>query len=74
MFGMGKAKGLVGLDLGSSAVKAVELKKRGDSYEHRLCSLSSGQALLPRGTMIRLRALHLHPTVQERFLELPPVT
>ncbi|MGD0325315.1 MAG: hypothetical protein ABSD45_16435 [Terriglobia bacterium] len=33
MFGMGKAKGLVGLDVGSSAVKAVELKKRGDSYE-----------------------------------------
>jgi type IV pilus assembly protein PilM len=33
MFGMRKAKGLVGLDVGSSAVKAVELKKRGDSYE-----------------------------------------
>jgi Tfp pilus assembly PilM family ATPase len=33
MFGMGKAKGLVGLDVGSSAVKAVELKKRGDPYE-----------------------------------------
>jgi type IV pilus assembly protein PilM len=33
MFGMGKVKGLVGLDIGSSAVKAVELKKHGDSYE-----------------------------------------
>ena len=33
MFGTGKGKGLVGLDIGSSAVKAVELKKRGDSYE-----------------------------------------
>ena len=33
MFGMGKPKGLVGLDIGSSAVKAVELKKRGGSYE-----------------------------------------
>jgi type IV pilus assembly protein PilM len=33
MFGIGKGKGLVGLDIGSSAVKAVELKKRGDSYE-----------------------------------------
>jgi len=33
MFGIGKRKGLVGLDIGSSAVKAVELKKRGDAYE-----------------------------------------
>jgi len=33
MFGFGKAKGLIGLDIGSSAVKAVELKKRGDAYE-----------------------------------------
>jgi len=33
MFGMGKGKSLVGLDIGSSAVKAVELKKRGGSYE-----------------------------------------
>jgi type IV pilus assembly protein PilM len=29
----GKAKGLVGLDIGSSAVKAVELKKKGSTYE-----------------------------------------
>jgi len=33
MFGMGKSKGLVGLDIGSSSVKAVELKKKGDGYE-----------------------------------------
>jgi type IV pilus assembly protein PilM len=33
MFGIGKEKGLVGLDVGSSAVKAVELKRRGNSYE-----------------------------------------
>ncbi len=33
MFGMGKTKGLVGLDIGSSSVKAVELKKRGSDYE-----------------------------------------
>jgi len=33
MFGLGKTRGLVGLDVGSSAVKAVELKKRGDSYD-----------------------------------------
>jgi Tfp pilus assembly PilM family ATPase len=33
MFGLGKAKSLVGLDIGSSAVKAVELRKKGSSYE-----------------------------------------
>ena len=33
MFGLGKAKTLVGLDIGSSAVKAVELKRNGASYE-----------------------------------------
>lgn len=33
MFGLGKVKNLVGLDIGSSAVKAVELRKKGDSYE-----------------------------------------
>jgi len=33
MFGLGKAKSLVGLDIGSSAVKAVELRKKGGTYE-----------------------------------------
>jgi len=33
MFGMGKPKGLVGLDIGSSSVKVVELKKKGSEYE-----------------------------------------
>jgi len=33
MFGFGKSKGLVGLDIGSSSVKAVELKKKGAGYE-----------------------------------------
>jgi type IV pilus assembly protein PilM len=33
MFGLGKPKGLVGLDLGSSSVKVVELRKKGDGYE-----------------------------------------
>ncbi len=33
MFGLGKPKGLVGLDIGSSSVKAVELKKKGPRYE-----------------------------------------
>jgi len=33
MLGLGKNKTLVGLDIGSSAVKAVELRKKGDTYE-----------------------------------------
>ena len=33
MLGLGKSKNLVGLDIGSSAVKAVELRKKGNSYE-----------------------------------------
>ena len=32
MFGIGKTKSVVGLDIGSSAVKAVELKAAGNSY------------------------------------------
>lgn len=33
MFGLGKPKGLIGLDIGSSSVKAVELRKKGEGYE-----------------------------------------
>jgi type IV pilus assembly protein PilM len=33
MFGLGKFKNLVGLDIGSSAVKAVELRRKGNSFE-----------------------------------------
>lgn len=33
MFGLGRPKGLVGLDIGSSSVKAAELKKKGAGYE-----------------------------------------
>jgi len=33
MFGLEKARSLVGLDIGSSSVKAVELRKRGSSFE-----------------------------------------
>jgi len=33
MFGLGKGKNLVGLDIGSSAVKAVELQRKGSTYE-----------------------------------------
>ncbi len=33
MFNLGKTKSLIGLDIGSSSVKAVELKKAKDGYE-----------------------------------------
>lgn len=33
MFGFGKKKGLVGLDIGSSSVKVVELRQKGGAYE-----------------------------------------
>jgi type IV pilus assembly protein PilM len=48
MFRKGKAKSLVGLDLGSSAVKAVELKKRGNSYE----LVNFGLELLGQDTVV----------------------
>lgn len=48
MFRKGRAKGLVGLDLGSSAVKAVELKKRGGSYE----LVNFGVELLGQDTVV----------------------
>ena len=32
MFGLGKSKPIVGLDIGSSAVKAVELRAAGKGY------------------------------------------
>ena len=33
MLNLGKSKSLVGLDIGSSSVKAIELKKARDGYE-----------------------------------------
>ena len=33
MFSLGKSRSLIGLDIGSSSVKAVELKKVKDGYE-----------------------------------------
>lgn len=33
MFGLGKSRNLIGLDIGSSAVKVVELRRKGSAYE-----------------------------------------
>ena len=41
MFGLGKSKSVVGLDIGSSAVKAVELKASGQELQGRRHSRSS---------------------------------
>jgi type IV pilus assembly protein PilM len=68
MFGMGKAKGLVGLDVGSSAVKAVELKKRGDSYE----LVNFGVEFLGQDTVVDgaiMDALSVSAAIQRIFTE-----
>ena len=38
MFGLGKAKGLVGLDIGSYSIKAIELKPKAKEGKARLKS------------------------------------
>jgi type IV pilus assembly protein PilM len=48
MVGMGKGKSLVGLDIGSSAVKTVERTKQEDSYE----LLNFGLELLGQDTVV----------------------
>jgi type IV pilus assembly protein PilM len=48
MFGMSKAKELVGLDIGSSSVKAVELKQAKGAYE----LTSYGLEALPQDTVV----------------------
>jgi type IV pilus assembly protein PilM len=68
MFGIGKGKGLVGLDVGSSAVKAVELKKRGDSYE----LVNFGLELLGQDTVVDgaiMDALSVSAAIERIFTE-----
>jgi type IV pilus assembly protein PilM len=68
MFGIGKGKGLVGLDIGSSAVKAVELKKRGDSYE----LANFGLELLGQDTVVDgaiMDALSVSAAIERIFTE-----
>jgi type IV pilus assembly protein PilM len=68
MLGIGKAKGLVGLDVGSSAVKAVELKKRGESYE----LANFGLELLGQDTVVDgaiMDALSVSSAIEKIFTE-----
>ena len=48
MFGAGKTKGLVGLDLGSSSIKAIELGRKGNQYEVMNLALAE----LPEGAIV----------------------
>jgi len=48
MFGAGKTKGLVGLDLGSSSIKAIELGRKGNQYE----VVNLAVAELPEGAIV----------------------
>jgi type IV pilus assembly protein PilM len=68
MFGMGKPKGLIGLDIGSSSVKAVELKKKGDSYQ--LANL--GLEALSQDTVVDgaiMDALSVSSAIEKIFTE-----
>ena len=68
MFGFGKAKGLVGLDIGSTSVKAVELKKKGQGYE--LVNLGMeplGQDVVVDGAI--MDALSVSSAIEKIFTE-----
>jgi len=68
MFGMGKPKGLVGLDIGSSSVKAVELKKKGAAYE----LLNLGVEPLGQDTVVDgaiMDALSVSSAIEKIFTE-----
>lgn len=64
----GKPKGLVGLDVGSSGVKAVELKKKGSRYE----LLNLGLEVLPQDTVVDgaiMNALDVSQAIDKIFTE-----
>jgi type IV pilus assembly protein PilM len=52
MFGLGKAKGLVGLDIGSSSIKAVELKAKKKGGEELYEVAKIGIEYLPRDAIV----------------------
>ena len=63
MFNLGKAKSLIGLDIGSSSVKAVELKKAKEGYE----LVSFGLELLAQDTVVD-GAIMDAPSVAEKII------
>ncbi len=52
MFGFGREKGLVGLDIGSSSIKAVELNVKRKEGEHTYEVKKIGYELLPRDAIV----------------------
>lgn len=68
MFGKKKSRALVGLDIGSSAVKAIELKKKGEDYELVNVGLESlGQDTVVDGAI--MDALSVSQAIQKIFTE-----
>src|ERR1017187_6118563 len=63
MFNLGKTKSLIGLDIGSSSVKAVELKKAKDGYE----LVSFGLEPLAQDTVVD-GAIMDAPSVAEKII------
>jgi type IV pilus assembly protein PilM len=68
MFGLGKSKTLVGLDIGSSAVKVVELRRKGTSYELMNLGIESlGQDTVVDGSI--MDALSVSSAIEKIFNE-----
>src|SRR5450755_3170612 len=65
MFNLGKSKALVGLDIGSSSVKAVELKKTKEGYE----LVSYGIETLAQDTVVD-GAIMDAPSVAEKIISI----
>ena len=65
MFNLGKTKSLIGLDIGSSSVKAVELKKAKDGYE----LVSFGLEPLAQDTVVD-GAIMDAPSVAEKIISI----
>ena len=65
MFNLGKTKSLIGLDIGSSSVKAVELKKAKDGYE----LVSFGLEPLSQDTVVD-GAIMDAPSVAEKIISI----
>ena len=60
MFGLAKTKAVVGLDIGSSAVKAVELKMVGKSYKVAAFGVSAAYAGVA-GALLAINTAYVSP-------------
>jgi type IV pilus assembly protein PilM len=65
MFNLGKTRSLIGLDIGSSSVKAVELKKTKTGYE----LVSDGIETLAQDTVVD-GAIMDAPSVAEKIISI----